>query len=62
MSIEKKIKIILPNASVRMDEKTEIISVNIGELDATELKQLLRFGLKKIKRSGSGLSLKFDTK
>lgn len=62
MSIEKKIKIILPNASVRMDERTETVSVSIGELDATELKQLLRFGLKTIKRSGSGLSLKFDSK
>lgn len=62
MKLEKKIKEILPNASVRVcvEEKTETVTANVAELDATEMKQLLRFGLKKVKRSGSGLTLKFE--
>ncbi len=60
MTLEKKIKIILPKASIRVDENSEIISATVAELDATEMKQLLRFGLKKVKRYGSGLTLKFE--
>ncbi|MCC2590329.1 hypothetical protein [Chryseobacterium sp. MFBS3-17] len=62
MPIETKIKRILPGAKVRVDCRTEVISVAIGSLDAVELKMLLRHGLTEIKRSGSGLSLKFKTK
>lgn len=59
MTLEKKIKIVLPKASVRTEEKTETVSANVAELDVAEMKQLLRLGLTKIKRSGSGLTLKF---
>ena len=60
MKLEQKIKIILPRAAVKTEEKTETVTAKVSELDATEMKQLLRFGLKKVKRSQSGLTLKFE--
>jgi hypothetical protein len=60
MTLEEKIKKTLPTASVSVDEKAKIISANVAEVCATDLPRLMRFGLYKIGRSGSGITLKFN--
>lgn len=60
MKLEDKIKKLLPGASVSVDEKEKVIKAHLAEVCATDLKQLLRFGLTKICRSGSGITLKFN--